>query len=73
MKKLYTLLFLATGALTVNAQNVVTNGSFETWTSATPSAPEGWLITLGTNGGSVTQETTLAHSGTSSAKLTAPT
>ena len=53
-------------------QNVITNGSFETWNTATPPAPEGWLITLGTNGGSVTQETTLVQDGTSSVKLTAP-
>lgn len=73
MKKLYTLAFMALAAVSMNAQNVITNGSFETWNTATPPAPEGWMITLGANGGSVTQETTLAHTGTSSAKLTAPT
>ena len=72
MKKLYTLLFAAATTFATNAQNVVTNGSFETWTTAEVPAPEGWLITLGTNGGSVTQETTIAQAGTSSVKLTAP-
>lgn len=73
MKKLYFLSFIALAAASMNAQNVVTNGGFENWNTATPSAPEGWLITLGANGGSVTQETTIVQEGTSSAKLTAPT
>ncbi len=69
MKKLYTLLFAAAASFGVNAQNVITNGSFETWAEGVPT---GWLITLGNNGGSVTQETVIAQSGSSSVKLTAP-
>jgi hypothetical protein len=71
MKKLYTLLLFA-GALTASAQtNLVANGGFEAWTDG---APEGFTVTLPANGGTLTEETGAAnvHSGTSSAKFTAP-
>ncbi len=73
MKKLYTLLFTAVAAFGVNAQNVITNGSFDTW-SGDPSAPDGWLVTLATGGatGGVFQENTIVHTGTSSVKITVP-
>lgn len=70
MKKLYTLSLILLISGISFAQNVITNGGFETWTEGTP---DGWLITLGTNGGSVTQETTIVYEGQSSVKLTAPT
>lgn len=71
MKKLYTLLFAAVATFSVNAQNVVTNGSFETWNTNEPPAPDGWLITLAASG-SVTQESSIVHTGASAVKLTAP-
>jgi len=71
MKKLYTLLLFA-GALTASAQtNLVANGDFEAWTEG---APEGFTVNVPANGGTLTEETGEAnvHSGTSSAKFTAP-
>lgn len=46
------------------------NGGFEDWTGG---APDGWTVVTTGTGASVTQETTIKHSGTSSAKLTAGT
>lgn len=72
MKKLYTLLFVVASAITASAQtNLVANGDFEAWTEG---APEGFVITPATAGGTVTEETGTAnvHSGDSSAKFTAP-
>ncbi|WP_277014430.1 T9SS type A sorting domain-containing protein [Flavobacterium lindanitolerans] len=72
MKKLYTVLSVFAIALSANAQNLVPNGGFETWTVAT--TPDSWTITVPTNGGSATRETTAAnvHGGTSSLKVVAP-
>lgn len=72
MKKLYTLLSVLALGASVNAQNLVTNGGFETWTVAT--TPDSWTVTLPANGGSVAKETVAAniHGGTGSLKVTAP-
>ncbi len=72
MKKLYTLLFALTLGSAMNAQNLVTNGSFETWTTG---VPDGWsTFPSTTNGGSIAQETAAANvqNGTSSLKVIAP-
>lgn len=72
MKKIYSLLtFVCLGTVAVNAQNLVTNGNFETWADG---APTGWTITVPENGGSVAQETAAANvqNGTSSIRFTAP-
>lgn len=71
MKKLYTLLFTIALGSAMTAQNLVTNGSFESWTAGTPDA---WTVTLPANGGSVTQETAAVNvqNGTSALKVTAP-
>lgn len=69
MKKIYALLFIGF-AFSANAQNLVTNGDFEAWTAG---VPDFFTVTPNaTNGGTVTQETTTIHGGTSSAKFTAP-
>ncbi len=69
MKKIYTLSFFLIAALSANAQtNLVPNGNFETWTDG---APEGYIV-YNDNGGSLTQETTDIHGGTSAALFTAP-
>ena len=65
MKKLYTLLLIAT-AFTINAQ--VTNGDFETWTDPTTLAsfsPSPFTA-------AVTKESTIKHGGLFSAKHTTP-
>lgn len=66
MKKLYTLLFIATAFITANAQtNLMTNGGFENWTGG---VPDSWYTT----GSTVAQSTTNFHEGTSSCGLTSP-
>jgi len=69
MKKLYTLLAFAAISTSINAQNLITNGGFENWTEG---AADGITLTIPANGGSLTQETTDVHGGTSAAKFTAP-
>lgn len=66
MKKLYTLAIALFSTLAI-AQ---TNGGFEDWTDG---APAPWTIILGSNGGSITQSTSIVHSGSSAVALTAPT
>ena len=72
MKKLYTLLFAIALGSTMNAQNLVTNGSFETWTTG---VPDGWVtFPSNANGGSIAQEMGAANvqNGASSLKVIAP-
>lgn len=71
MKKIYTLLSaVALTAISANAQNLIPNGNFESWTAGVPT---GYTVYPDdTNGGSVTQETTDVHGGTSAARFTAP-
>ena len=70
MKKIYSLLLVALGTFTVNAQtNLVANGGFEAWTDG---EPEGFTIYTSDNGGSITQETTDVQEGSSAALFTAP-
>ena len=57
------------GALSFGQTNLVPNGGFEAWTAG---VPDSWVVTPATNGGTVTQETTDVHGGTSAAKFTAP-
>jgi hypothetical protein len=60
MKKLYTLLAFVVISTSVNAQtNLVPNAGFETWTAG---VPDSWYTT----GSTVTQSTTVVHSGSSS-------
>ncbi|MDN3691425.1 T9SS type A sorting domain-containing protein [Chryseobacterium tructae] len=63
MKKIFTVL-AATAAFTFsNAQNLITNGGFETWTD--PSVkPDGWFSM-----GGGTKETAIVHSGSNSIKV----
>jgi hypothetical protein len=65
MKKIYFLLFLIITGSFSYGQELLLNGDFETWTSST--APTSWTTAV-----NVTQETTIIHGGTSSAKQ-APT
>ena len=65
MKKIYFLLFLIITGSFSYGQELLLNGDFETWTSTT--APTSWTTAV-----NVTQETTIIHGGTSSAKQ-APT
>jgi hypothetical protein len=69
MKKIYILLAIVAASASANAQNLITNGSFESWTAGTP---DSFTITVPANGGSIIQETTDFYSGASSAKFTAP-
>jgi hypothetical protein len=55
MKKITLLLSFVACILVVQAQNLLVNPSFETWTSGT--APDGWILTT-TVGGTVTKVTT---------------
>lgn len=70
MKKIYSLLFSVALAYSAQAQLNVTNGSFETWEEGVPT---GWTIVPGTNGGSITQETSIVQNASSSVKMIAPT
>lgn len=65
MKKLY-VLSLLTVAFFVNGQNLVTNGNLENWTNST--SPVGFAVPIYPNG--VTQESTIIHGGSFSAKQT---
>ncbi len=72
MKKLYTLLFTIALGTTISAQNLVVNGSFESWTTG---VPDGWTtFPSSANGGSIEQEMGAANvqQGTSSLKVIAP-
>ena len=70
MKKIYTLIATIAATVAVNAQtNLVTNGSFENWTSG---SLDDWNTVIPANGGSVTEETTDVQDGTKAVKLTAP-
>ena len=72
MKTLYTLLFAIALGSAMNAQNLVTNGSFETWSTG---VPDGWVtFPSTTNGGSIVQEMGAANvqNGASSLKVIAP-
>ncbi|MEZ5195694.1 MAG: choice-of-anchor J domain-containing protein [Bacteroidales bacterium] len=66
MKKLFLFSMLAFSLLSVsmvlNAQNIVVNGDLESWTAG---EPDGW-----TKAENISQETTLVHGGSSSAKHT---
>lgn len=69
MKKIYSLITIAAASFAVNAQtNLVTNGSFEDWTNATP---DGWTISIPANGGTAVESTDAQHL-TKSVKVTAP-
>ena len=57
MKKITLLLSFVACVVFAQAQNLLTNPSFETWTNGT--APDGWLLTT-TVGGTVTKVTTTA-------------
>ncbi len=68
MKKLYTLLSALVITASVNAQNLVTNGGFETWTDATTA--EGFTpVTSGTFSANnfLSQESAIKHDGNFSA------
>lgn len=67
MKQIY-ILALTTIFSFANAQELITNGSFENWTEGNP---DGWTISIPENGGSVVQSND-AQEGSSSAQITAP-
>lgn len=67
MKKLFTTLTVF-AALSLSAQELITNGGLEEWTDG---APNGWTISISNNGGSIVQDDEV-HSGISSAQFTAP-
>ncbi len=63
MKKIFTLLGMC-ALVSVSAQNLIPNPSFESWTDGTP---DGWLTS-----GSTPVQSTNAHSGTYSLQVKAP-
>ncbi|WP_347219369.1 carbohydrate binding domain-containing protein [Chryseobacterium sp.] len=63
MKKIFTVLAATAAFMSSNAQNLITNGGFETWTDASVK-PDGWF-SMG--GGS--KETAVVHSGSNSIKV----
>jgi len=71
MKKLYTLAFMALAAVSMNAQNMVSNGDLESWTNST--TPEFYTaVTSGTFSANnlLTQEADVKHGGNFSASQT---
>lgn len=69
MKKIYTLVTILAASFAVNAQtNLISNGSFENWTTGNP---DDWTVVIPANGGSVTESTDF-QAGSKSAKITAP-
>lgn len=65
MKKLYTLLTIIAFSASNAQTNLISNGSFETWTAG---VPDSWFTT----GSTVIQSTTNFYAGTSSLGLTSP-
>jgi len=63
LSPLTVLLVLAVG-LTSNAQNIISNGDFESWSGGNP---DGW--TTIESGITVTEETTIIYEGSSSASI----
>lgn len=70
MKKIFTLLSVVALGISANAQtNLITNPDFESWdNSVTPAKPTGWTLVSAT----VSQESTIFKSGSSSVKTVAP-
>lgn len=70
MKKIFTLLSFVALGISANAQtNLITNPDFESWdNSVTPAKPTGWTLVSAT----VSQESTIFKSGSSSVKTVAP-
>lgn len=62
MKKVLFILIVSLSVICINAQNLITNGGFETWTNHA-AAPVGWSIT-GTAGTSSTFVSGIQHDGT---------
>lgn len=67
MKKNYFLLLTVISLITVNAQNELTNGSFETWTSGAPNDWNGSKTSIATSG--ISEYTAEAYEGTSALAL----
>lgn len=65
MKKIFTLLSMVI-CMSWNAQNLLTNGSFENWTAQTP---DGWFGSTTNFAASGVTEATEAHDGVKSVKL----
>ena len=64
LKNFLTALLIFTVGLTANAQNIISNGDFESWTGGNP---DGW--TTIDPGITVTEETTIIYEGSSSASI----
>ena len=67
MKKIYFLLLTVIPLFTVNAQNELTNGSFETWTSGVANDWNGSKTSIAASG--ISEYTAEAYDGTSALAL----
>lgn len=64
MKKIFTILGITAMAVTMNAQNLISNGDLETWTDPT-AKPDGWFSMNKES----SRESTVIHGGQYSAKI----